>query len=70
MGFWEKYTWPFVIISVIASVGILCCATYIYEKNCQERMGDSYSGKRLNSWVDRWGTKNMCILLQNMDWVS
>ena len=57
MGFWEKYTWQFVIISVIASVGILCCATYIYEKNCQERMGDRYSEKRLNSWADRWGQK-------------
>lgn len=57
MGFWEKYTWLFVIISMIASVGTLCCATYIYEKNCQERMGDSYSEKRLNSWAAFWGQK-------------
>lgn len=64
MEFWEKYTWPFVIISAFASVGILCCATYIYEKNCQVRMGDSYSKKRLDSWAARWGKRiyDICTL--------
>lgn len=61
MGFWEKYTWPFVIISVFASVGILCCAAYIYEKNCQERLRENYPKQRMNSKVVRCG-KIICAV--------
>lgn len=57
MGFWDKFTWPFVLISMYVSYKILCCATYIYEKNCQERIGEDYSEERLNSWAARKGKK-------------